>query len=141
VSVGRPPKYKKEYCQMLIDHMATGMSFESFAAEIETHRGTLYNWKKQYPEFLNAHKIGIDKMTKFFEKIGLMGMAGKIPGFNPTVYVWTTKNKLRWTDRVETDVNILPKPAIIERLDGSEIELGTIDVRGDETPLLKESED
>ena len=28
--VGRPTKYKPEYCEMLIEHMSEGLSFESF---------------------------------------------------------------------------------------------------------------
>jgi len=102
--VGRPTKYDPSFCDMLIEHMGKGFSFESFAATINTHRATIFRWKEKHPDFATAHKIGIDKMLLFFEKLGLAGMTGKIPGFNPTTYVWTTKNKLRWTDRVEADI-------------------------------------
>ena len=34
--VGRPTDYKKEYCELLIEHMAAGFSFESFAGKLSS---------------------------------------------------------------------------------------------------------
>lgn len=43
---------------------------------------------------------------------------------NPTMCVWLGKNYLGQTDRQEIE-HTLPKPVVIERLNGSEIVLGT----------------
>ena len=44
--MGRPTKYKKKYCKMLIDHMKKGLTYETFAATIDDDtvcRRTLYD--------------------------------------------------------------------------------------------------
>ena len=69
-SVGRPTDYKPEYCEMLIKHMAEGLSFECFAALVDTSRETLYNWTEKHPEFLYAKKRGLEKCQLFWEKLG-----------------------------------------------------------------------
>ena len=47
--------------QLLVEHMAAGLSFESFAAVIEVSRFVLYDWCKVHDEFLDAKKVGFDK--------------------------------------------------------------------------------
>ena len=66
--VGRPTKFKTEYYSQLIDHMAEGLSFESFAAVIQVARSTLYHWEKIFPEFSDAHKRGTDACLLWFER-------------------------------------------------------------------------
>lgn len=100
---GRPTKYKEEYCQMLVDHMNGGLSFESFAGLIGTSRSIIYDWIKAHPEFLDAKRIGEDRCRIFWEKIGLAGTLGKIPGFNATTFIFNMKNRFRWRDRLEDE--------------------------------------
>ncbi len=52
--MGRPTEYRPEYCQQLITHMAKGGSFESFGADANCHRGTLYDWEAAHPDFADA---------------------------------------------------------------------------------------
>ena len=68
---GRPSKYKPEYCQMLIDHMGNGYSFESFAGIINVCTDSLYNWQKMFPDFLEAHKVGHSNNRVFWESKAL----------------------------------------------------------------------
>lgn len=51
-------KYKPEYCDMLIEHMAEGFSFESFGGKVRCGRTTLYDWVANFPEFAEAKEIG-----------------------------------------------------------------------------------
>lgn len=103
---GRPTEYKPEYCQMLIEHMAKGFSYESFAADVNTCRATLYNWEKKYPEFLDAKRCGAERLMKFWEQIGLAIIAPSKkgqPGYtggNITGWIFRMK-QLGWADRVE----------------------------------------
>jgi transposase len=110
---GRPTKYKPEFCEMLIKHMEQGYSFESFAATIDTHRGTLYNWEKEHTEFLNAKKIGLDKSLLWWERLGAHGAAGKVKGFNPAAWVFSVKNKHQWRDKTPDEIKEEAKPLII----------------------------
>lgn len=81
--MGRPPiEYKKEYCQIVIDRMAEGKSFESCGAVIGVCRVTLYNWSNKYPDFLNAWQLGKVLALKWWEDLQQRGAAGECPGFN-----------------------------------------------------------
>jgi hypothetical protein len=112
---GRPPEYRPEYCQKLIEHMSEGFSFESFAAVIDVHRDTLYEWAKVYPDFSDVKKMGKDKALLWWEKEGKKGLREK--NFNATVYVWSTKNICKWTDRHNIDVKSSTKKLSGKTLD------------------------
>lgn len=65
--VGPPTKYKPEYCDLLIDHMSEGYSFESFSAIVRVGRNTTYLWCKEFPEFKEAKEIAEAMALKYFE--------------------------------------------------------------------------
>lgn len=99
--LGRPCSYKPEYCEQLIEHMAKGYSYESFAADINATRAILYLWEKSHPDFFDAKKIGTEKCLKWWEKIGVGGMVGKYPGFQASIWIFNMKNRFKWTDKHE----------------------------------------
>ena len=99
--VGRPTLYDPDYCDQLLEHMAQGYSFESFAGKIGTHRDTLYDWCDRHEEFLDARKTGQAVALYFYEKIGIAGTLGKLPGFNASMWCFQMKNRFNWTDRRE----------------------------------------
>lgn len=98
---GRPTKYKPEYCEMLIKHMSSGLPYETFAAEVDASREVLYDWEKAHPEFLHAKKKGRAAQYKFLAMVGRNAMAGKVPGFNATAWVFFMKNCCGWKDKIE----------------------------------------
>ncbi len=102
---GRPTKYKPEYCQKLIDHMAQGLSFESFAGLIDVCLDTLYEWEKKYPEFSETKKRGRRKQAIFWEGAGRDAALGKIENFNATAFVWMTKNMLGWREKQDVELS------------------------------------
>jgi hypothetical protein len=71
MGAGRPTKYRKTYCQELVTHMASGLSFESFAGAIGTCKQTLYSWANEFTEFMDAKKIGFEQNRLFWEKLGI----------------------------------------------------------------------
>ena len=99
--IGRPTKYKKEYCQMLREHMAEGLSYTTFQAVIFVSIETLYTWEKKHPAFLEAKKQGFAAGQMFWEKMGRSGAAGKLQGFQTGAWVFNMKNRFRWKDRQE----------------------------------------
>lgn len=102
--VGRPTKYRKEFCQKLIDHMKQGYSFETFGAYVPGYasKETLYAWIRANRSFLDAKKAGESLSRAWWEKMAAAGMAGKIAGFNSTVWVFSMKNRFGWRDRVQS---------------------------------------
>lgn len=126
---GRPSKYKEEYCQMLIDHMASGLSFESFAAVIDVNDDTLSEWAKVHPKFSDAKKTAFSKSLLFWEKLGLNNIHNvSLPNkgsksLNSTIWIFTMKNRFGWRDKKEIIDNnpdrnkvvfILPKEEQLE---------------------------
>lgn len=102
---GRPTDYKPEYCEMLIKHMSDGYSFESFGAVVHCSKATLYNWKHDYPEFLEAQSTGSMYSSMFWEKLGIDGVKGNLDGFNASAWIFNMKNRHNWKDKSETELS------------------------------------
>ena len=97
---GRPTKYRPEYCEMIIEHMAEGLSKEAFAGVIGVHKETIYNWAEANPEFSDAIKTGEVKSRLFWEKLGMAGASGS-DEFNATAWIFNMKNRFGWRDKQE----------------------------------------
>jgi hypothetical protein len=102
---GRPTKYRPEYCEALVDHMAQGLSFESFAGTIGVCDDTLRYWCDKFPDFSHARKLGTQANRIFWEKLGIQGATGQLQGFNATSWIFNMKNRFKWTDRLDTNTN------------------------------------
>lgn len=100
---GQPTKYREEYCQLLIEHMSAGYSYETFGATIDVARSTVFNWEEQFPEFLDAKRKAFDKCQQFWETIGIQGIWNEPNGrtLNTGNYCFQMKNRFKWSDRVE----------------------------------------
>jgi hypothetical protein len=99
-AAGRPITFKPEYCEMLIDHMKEGLSFDSFGAKVDMSRQGLYNWLEDHAEFKHAKELGSTYSQLFWEKKGLHGMETRNP-FNATLWIFNMKNRFKWSDRHE----------------------------------------
>ncbi len=135
---GRPTKYEPAFCGMLLEHMAKGLSFECFGAVVHVTAKTLYNWKDDNPEFLQAHKLGENYCRMFWEQLGAAGASGHLPGFNASAFIFNMKNRFDWTDKrdVTSGGKPLPNgPRVVIRLpkNGSESGGQSIDI----TPTAK----
>lgn len=115
--VGRPTKYKEEFCQMLIDHMSEGYSFDSFAGIVEVNIDTLYEWAKVQKKFSDAKNIGTAKSMAWWERIGRMGMINEIPFFNDRIWRLNMINRFRaqWSDGTKNENNDKVKTEIVVR--------------------------
>lgn len=117
--VGVPSKYEDKFCQMLIEHMGSGFSYESFAGKIGVVKKTLYNWEDEFKDFLYAKEKGFEKSRLFWEKVGI-DIASSGVG-NATAYIFNMKNRFKkeWSDSSEQNININSKPSWMNE-DGSE---------------------
>lgn len=98
---GQPTKYREEYCDMLIEHMAAGLSFETFAAVVKVDRQTIYNWLKDQPKFFDAKKTGVVNSQLFWEKMGIEGTVGNLKGFSSAGWIFNMKNRFGWQNEKE----------------------------------------
>lgn len=131
--VGRPSKYKLEYCEMLIEHMSGGYSFESFAGTIRVNRDSLYEWEKVHPEFSDAKKVGVEASRLFWEAQGIDGLYStteynedgkplKSKSINASIWIFNMKNRFRdqWHDKQQIEhsghIADLPDEKLDEKL-------------------------
>lgn len=101
---GPKTKYQAHFPGLLIEHMAQGLSFESFAAAVHVGRSVLYKWLDTHEEFAEAKEIGFEKSRLFWEKLGIAGVAGKVPNFNAATYIFTLKNRFGYKDAYDANV-------------------------------------
>ncbi len=109
-------KYEDEYPQMLIEHMAKGYSFESFAGEVGVCVSTLRTWAKEHPEFKGAKEIAFEKCRLKWESIGIdhilnLNKKGVSKSLNSSVWIFNMKNRFpkEWKEKrpgEEDQVNI-----------------------------------
>lgn len=107
--MARPTEYKPEYCELLIEHMSKGLSFEAFAGAVGVAKQTLYNWEKQFPEFLDAKAIGSGQSQIFWENLGINHVITRSESFgqgvseskslNASVWIFNMKNRFQWRDK------------------------------------------
>jgi hypothetical protein len=112
---GRPSKYKEEYCELLIRHMAEGLSLEAFAGVVKVNQDTIHEWVKKHPAFSEAKSVGIGLARLFWEKVARNIAVGKIQGASAAVAIFCLKNRLGWRDKQPDEVKDSGfKPVIIE---------------------------
>lgn len=107
---GRPSKYDPKFCQMLIDHMAKGYSYETFGASIDVAQSTVALWEK-HQEFSEAKREAFGKCRLFWESLGInyiVNISERDPDghsrsatLNNAAWIFNMKNRFKWTDRVE----------------------------------------
>lgn len=118
---GRPTIYEERFCEMLIEHMEKGFSYESFAGLIGVSKQTIYDWEKANPQFLDSKKIGVEKSRLFWETQGIEGVyttetfeqdengsKSTKKALNSSVWIFNMKNRFKdeWRDKQETDLNV-----------------------------------
>lgn len=94
--------YEPHYPDMLINHMAQGLSFETFAAAVGHPIATIRKWAEDYPDFNQAREIGESYLLLFWEKMGIAGAAGKIKGF--AARTWEVNMRVRFKERWRDDL-------------------------------------
>lgn len=90
---GRPTKYKPEYCEQLFEHMAEGLSYETFGVQIGVTTSTLYEWEKKYSDFSEAKKSGFGACQAYWETMGRNSMRDK--SFNTAMWIYNMKCRFR----------------------------------------------
>lgn len=92
--VGRPSRYKPEFCDVAIEVGRHGGGPNDIACEIGVLRENLYDWAKVHPEFSTALKLAKQLEQKWWENKGVEGMGAE--RFNAVV--WRTSMQARFRD-------------------------------------------
>ena len=102
-SVGRPSKYRDEYCQMLVDHMADGASATSFAASIDVSRSTITEWADVHPEFSAALTRGKAKRAAWWAKVARNNAVTGDGSAPITIFGLKNMGPEDWSDKSSVD--------------------------------------
>jgi hypothetical protein len=71
VAAARASKYKPEYCALVVEEMAKGLSLGAFAGVVKVSRDTVVEWQHQHPEFHDAVSVGKAQRQLMWEKAGI----------------------------------------------------------------------
>jgi hypothetical protein len=103
-AMGRPPKYRPEFCDTVLELGAQGMSECEIAVELGVARSTLHFWKGEHPDFLAAITRAKEAEQAWWEKTGRTALfADK---FNSVVWSKSMSARFRdeYTDRVKSEI-------------------------------------
>lgn len=95
---GRPTEYKPEHCAELLEHMQSGLTYESFAGRIGVCRQTLYNWEKEHPEFLDTKKRAQAMALYHWDQLGADSItaSSKDDAINVALYIHRMRVMFGW---------------------------------------------
>jgi len=117
----RTTEYRPEMCKQIIEHMSTGASATSFAAQVGVTRRTVTNWCKNFPEFEEAFMVGKASAAAWWEeraRILAETGVGSAPvtifglkNFNRDDFEDVTKTSLQNPDGTNLSFNVVLIPA------------------------------
>lgn len=99
--VGRPTKYKPEYCNQIKEFMSDGASLEEFAAEIGVVFSTIWEWEKKFPEFSKAKCAGEELSKAWWLRQGRINLHSET--FNHALWGINMKNRHDWRDKKDIE--------------------------------------
>ncbi len=91
---GRPTLYKPIYVEQLLEHMASGLSFESFVSIAKCSSSALESWAREHEEFKSAKKEGRKLGKIFWETLGLNIAQGMGPRLLKTRTIKTITRRI-----------------------------------------------
>jgi len=103
--VGRPSKYKPEFCERVIELAKDGCGWADYAAEFEVDRASLFRWADEHEEFRTALSRAKVLEQQWWERAGRQGMMAE--RFNALVWKTSVQARFRddYTERTQTEVS------------------------------------
>jgi hypothetical protein len=100
--MGRPTKYRAEFCERVILLGAEGLGRAEIAMALGVDRDTLKEWAKVHAEFSAAMRYSTDYCLAFWERMGREGV-DKGKDHNAASFCFQMKNRFRddYSDRSE----------------------------------------
>lgn len=132
-SPGRPTEYKPEYCQYLYEHLAEGLSFESFGACVAVGARTLYDWANLHEDFMHAKITGTEAGRVWWESLSQRNARTNLGSTSAIAFNMKNRFRKEWTDQSAVDITTNGKD-INEHIDLTKVSDDTL------RRLLKEAE-
>ena len=108
---GRPTKYQPEYAKQAKKLCELGATDCELADFFEVNVKTIYNWKNNYREFLQAIRVSKEhaddrvERSLYHQALGYEGKDGKFIPANTTAALFWLKNRRsqEWRDKVDVE--------------------------------------
>jgi hypothetical protein len=91
--IGRKPKYKAEYCDLILKLGSEGKSQAVWARDIGVSMGTINYWCKKRPPFLKAFNKALGLELAWWEEQAREGLGSK--SFNANLWRWAAAGRFR----------------------------------------------
>lgn len=103
--VGRPSKYKPEFCEKIIELAKTGAGMVEWALACDVDRTTLFDWAASHEDFSTALSRAKLEEQRWWEQAGRGGMY--LDKFNALVWKTSMQARFRddYTERKVTEVS------------------------------------
>ena len=103
--VGRPTKYKPEYCERIIEMAReSGAGPAEYAAEFDVDRASLYRWAEENEDFAQSLLRAKTHEQAWWERAAKTGMFAE--KFNALVWKTSVQARFRsdYTERTQTEI-------------------------------------
>jgi hypothetical protein len=114
---GRPTKYVKKYCNIVIEVGEQGGWLCEMAEACDVHRTSLLEWEKIHPEFSTAFMRAKQKAQAWFEKQGRIGLTAD--RFNSALWAkqMSARHREEYTEKQEHSGSfVITLPEYADRL-------------------------
>ena len=113
---------RKKLLDEYIRHISCGYSDKSFTL---CDMDTFIHYCNKYPNDFPTDIIERAKRERlfFWERIGIEGTTGKIPGYNSRSWEFNMKNRFRWSEKIELESrgNVVTSISFVERKTDSKV--------------------
>jgi transposase-like protein len=101
---GRPPDYRPEFCERIIELGKLGYSQARMAADLDIAKATINLWASKYPEFMNALTRARTHSQAWWEREAHGGLKNR--EFNAAIWDKSVKSMFRedYTDRTVNEM-------------------------------------
>ena len=99
--MGRPTKYKPEFCDLIIEVGAEGGWLSEMAEACDVHRSTMDEWAETHADFSEALTRAKQKAQAWFEREGRIGLTAD--KFNSALWAkqMSARHRDEYTERQE----------------------------------------
>jgi hypothetical protein len=104
---GQPLKYRKDFCIKVIMEMSKGKDKWTIATELGCSFQRFNEWRKLFPEFNYAVKIGEQLSIRWWTEVGRLNIWNK--NFNHVLWMMNMTNRTRWISNRNHEIKNIKK--------------------------------
>jgi len=102
--VGRPTKYKPEYCEQIIELGKQGKSIAQMASHFDVDKASIFDWDKSHPDFSTALARAKAHSQTWWENTAQQNMDNR--NFNAQLWLKSVASRFRddYTEQTKTEI-------------------------------------